>query len=150
MLAGAVAIIAAALAVNLFTSFPGRDADTRAATDGGRAAHRSGSARAATSVVVALAPGSRPTPVPPSFLGLSTEYWSLPGFAGHMATFARVLSLLHVPGDGPLILRVGGKSADPYLLALAASAALNTGNKSAGKALLVKLASAQTDDTDAA
>ena len=78
LLAGAVAIIAAVLAVNLFTSFPGRDADTRAATDGGRAAHRSGSARAATSVVVALAPGSRPTPVPPSFLGLSTEYWSLP------------------------------------------------------------------------
>lgn len=112
MLAGAVAIIAAALAVNLFTSFPGRDADTRAATDGGRAAHRSGSARAATSVVVALAPGSRPTPVPPSFLGLSTEYWSLPGFAGHMAKFARVLSMLRVPGDGPLILRVGGNSAD--------------------------------------
>ena len=59
-----------------------------------------------------LAPGDRPTPVPPSFLGLSTEYWSLPGFAGHMATFARVLSMLHVPGDGPLILRVGGNSAD--------------------------------------
>ena len=112
MLAATVAIIAAALAVNLFTSFPGRDTDPRAATDGGQAAHGSGSARAATSVVVALAPGSRPTPVPPSFLGLSTEYWSLPGFAGHMAKFARVLSLLRVPGDGPLILRVGGNSAD--------------------------------------
>jgi hypothetical protein len=63
-------------------------------------------------VVVALAPGERPTPVPPSFLGLSTEYWSLPGYAGHLATFARVLSQLHVRGDGPLILRVGGNSAD--------------------------------------
>ena len=102
--------------MNLFTSFPGRDADTRAATRNGRPAKSSGSAAAArapaTSVVVALAPGKRPTPVPPSFLGLSTEYWSLPGFAGHMATFARVLSMLHIPGDGPLILRVGGNSAD--------------------------------------
>ncbi|MGZ4222982.1 MAG: glycosyl hydrolase family 79 C-terminal domain-containing protein [Solirubrobacteraceae bacterium] len=59
-----------------------------------------------------MSPGDRATPVPPSFLGLSTEYWSLPGYASHLATFARVLSLLHVPGDGPLILRVGGNSAD--------------------------------------
>ena len=51
-------------------------------------------------------------PIPRSFLGLSTEYWSLPAYAGHMAAFARVLSMLHVPGDGPLILRVGGNSAD--------------------------------------
>jgi len=29
-----------------------------------------------------------------------------------MATFARVLSMLRVPGDGPLILRIGGNSAD--------------------------------------
>ena len=62
--------------------------------------------------MVALATGERPAPVPPSFLGLSTEYWSLPGFAGHMTVFARVLSMLRVPGDGRFILRVGGNSAD--------------------------------------
>jgi hypothetical protein len=117
VLAGVVAVVVAVLALNLFTSFPGRDADTRAATRNERAANGRGPARAAhapesTSVVVALAPGDRATPVPPSFLGLSTEYWSLPGFAGHMAAFARVLSMLHVPGDGPVILRVGGNSAD--------------------------------------
>lgn len=114
VIAGVVAVVAAVLAINLFTSFPGRDDDTRAATRSERLAEsaaRAGRAPA-TSVVVAVATGQRPAPVPPSFLGLSTEYWSLPGFAGHMATFARVLSMLHVPGDGPVILRVGGNSAD--------------------------------------
>jgi hypothetical protein len=118
-----LAAIAAVLALNLFTSF-GHDADTQAATrargaQAGAAASRSSRASraSATSVAVALAPGDRPTPVPPSFLGLSTEYWSLPGYAGHLATFARVLSQLHVPGDGPVILRVGGNSADHTLWA---------------------------------
>jgi len=116
VIAGAIAVVAGVLAINLFTSFPGRDDDTRAATRSERSAPGSAPARAArppaTSVVVALAPEDRPIPLPPSFLGLSTEYWSLPGFAGHMAAFARVLSMLHVPGDGPVILRVGGNSAD--------------------------------------
>jgi hypothetical protein len=63
-------------------------------------------------MVVSVLPGARPTPVPRSFLGLSTEYWSLPSDARHAAAFARVVGLLRVPGDGPLILRVGGNSAD--------------------------------------
>jgi hypothetical protein len=50
--------------------------------------------------------------IPRSFLGLSTEYWALPVFEQKMAAFERVLSLLSVPGDGPLVLRVGGDSAD--------------------------------------
>lgn len=50
--------------------------------------------------------------VPDSFLGLSTEYWALLPFERRMSLFERVLSLLHVQGDGPLILRVGGDSAD--------------------------------------
>ena len=29
-----------------------------------------------------------------------------------MPVFERVLSLLHVPGNGPLVLRIGGDSAD--------------------------------------
>jgi hypothetical protein len=50
--------------------------------------------------------------VPSSFFGLSTEYWALPLFESDTTAFERVLSLLHVPGDGPLILRIGGDSAD--------------------------------------
>jgi len=52
------------------------------------------------------------TDLPASFLGLSTEYWALPQFDRDMPVFERVLSLLHVPGAGPLVLRVGGDSAD--------------------------------------
>jgi hypothetical protein len=52
------------------------------------------------------------TPVPPSYFGLSTEYWALPLFERNMPVFERVLSLLHVPGNGPLVLRIGGDSAD--------------------------------------
>ena len=56
--------------------------------------------------------GEQTSPVSRSYLGLSTEYWSLPLYAHHVAALERVLSLLHVPGDGPLLLRVGGDSAD--------------------------------------
>jgi hypothetical protein len=52
------------------------------------------------------------TGVPKSFLGISTEYWSLPRFERHAWLFERALSLMHVQGDGPLILRIGGDSAD--------------------------------------
>jgi hypothetical protein len=51
-------------------------------------------------------------PVPRSFLGLSTEYWSLPQWASQMPLLERVFGLVHVPGNGPLILRAGGDSAD--------------------------------------
>jgi hypothetical protein len=50
--------------------------------------------------------------LPRSYLGLSTEYWALPQWAGEMPLLERVMSLIHVPGDGPLVLRVGGDSAD--------------------------------------
>ena len=48
--------------------------------------------------------------IPPSFLGISTEYWTLPLWEPHAAVAARVLSLLRVPGDGRLVLRIGGDS----------------------------------------
>ena len=57
-------------------------------------------------------PGGASVPIPRSYFGLSTEYWALPLYARHLATFERVLGLIHVPGDGPMILRVGGDSAD--------------------------------------
>jgi hypothetical protein len=49
--------------------------------------------------------------IPSSFFGLSTEYWTLPQDQPHVALYRRVLSLLHVPGDGHFILRIGGDSA---------------------------------------
>jgi hypothetical protein len=54
----------------------------------------------------------RTVSVPRSFFGLSTEYWSLPVYEQHMTLLERVISLLHVRGDGPFLLRVGGDSAD--------------------------------------
>jgi hypothetical protein len=61
---------------------------------------------------VAIASAARMTPVPQSFLGISTEYWALPVFERHLPVLERLLSLLQVRGDGPLILRIGGDSAD--------------------------------------
>jgi hypothetical protein len=49
-------------------------------------------------------------PIPSSFLGISTEYWALPLWAHHLSLLERVLSL--VRGPGPLVLRIGGDSAD--------------------------------------
>lgn len=51
-------------------------------------------------------------PVPSSYFGISTEYWTLPLFERDTRAFERVLALLHVAGDGPLMLRIGGDSAD--------------------------------------
>jgi len=52
------------------------------------------------------------TPIPRSYLGLSTEYWALPQWSPYMPLLERVLSLVRVAGAGPLVLRVGGDSAD--------------------------------------
>ena len=67
--------------------------------------------RAAVTIVT----GARPVRVPDSFLGLSTEYWAVPEWQQEGSVLDRVLSLLHVPGDGPLILRIGGDSANEAL-----------------------------------
>jgi hypothetical protein len=48
--------------------------------------------------------------IPHSFFGLSTEYWTLPDDELHTGLYTRVLSMLHVPGDGRYILRIGGDS----------------------------------------
>lgn len=62
--------------------------------------------------VLTLAPRGRPRQVPPAFLGVSTEYWTLPFWERQLPELERVLALLHVPGDAPLVLRIGGDSAD--------------------------------------
>ena len=85
------------------------DAVTRAATRGAPSGARGPHHR---TVVATISPDATGRPIPRSFLGLSTEYWSLPSYESHMTVFARVLSLLHAPGGGPLLIRVGGNSAD--------------------------------------
>ncbi len=64
------------------------------------------------SAAVTLTPGTTATTVPRSFLGISTEYGTLPRYARWLPLLRRVLSLQHVPGNGPLLLRIGGGSAD--------------------------------------
>jgi len=54
--------------------------------------------------------------LPRSFLGLSFEYWDVPGLDARPAVLRRVFALLHVPGDGPLLLRLGGDSSRSGLL----------------------------------
>lgn len=61
---------------------------------------------------VTVSPQAEMTAVPPSYLGLSTEYWALPLWSAYTPLLERALSLMHVAGTGPLILRVGGDSAD--------------------------------------
>lgn len=55
---------------------------------------------------------TRTTAIPRAFLGLSTEYATLPIVERHTRLYERVLSLLQVPGDGRFVLRIGGDSAD--------------------------------------
>lgn len=61
-------------------------------------------------VTITVGPSTRQ--LPHSFLGLSMEYPELPLFERNIPVFERVLSLLHVAGDGPQVVRIGGDSAD--------------------------------------
>ncbi len=62
--------------------------------------------------VVTIGASADTVSVPSSYFGISTEYWTLPLYERNMPVFERVLSMLHIPGDGPLVLRIGGDSAD--------------------------------------
>ncbi|MDQ6731334.1 MAG: glycosyl hydrolase family 79 C-terminal domain-containing protein [Actinomycetota bacterium] len=53
--------------------------------------------------------------IPRSFFGISTEYWTLPVDEHHSRLYGRILSLIHVHGDGPVVLRIGGDSSDHTL-----------------------------------
>ena len=63
---------------------------------------------------VTLGSGS-PVTVPSSFLGVSTEYWTIPVWARQIGLLRRVLAMLSQ--DGPIRLRIGGDSADHVLWA---------------------------------
>ena len=62
-------------------------------------------------VTVHAATGESTRRVPASFIGVSVEYNELPAFERSPA-FPRLLRQLASRGSGPLILRVGGQSAD--------------------------------------
>jgi hypothetical protein len=62
--------------------------------------------------VVSLAGQGHSQPIRRSFLGLSTEYWTLPFYEGHLRLLERVLSLLRAGDGAPMIIRIGGDSAD--------------------------------------
>lgn len=61
---------------------------------------------------VVLAPNRPSSSIPRSFLGFSTEYWTLPVDERHAPIYRRIISLLHAPGDGGFVLRIGGVSSD--------------------------------------
>ena len=65
-----------------------------------------------TSAEVTIRPGAQTSPIPHSFFGLSSEYWTPPKDERHVALYRRLLTYLHVPGDGPFVLRIGGDSSD--------------------------------------
>jgi Glycosyl hydrolase family 79 C-terminal beta domain len=55
---------------------------------------------------------ARTIAIPRAFLGLSTEYATMPLVEQYAGLYERVLSALHVPGDGRFVLRIGGDSSD--------------------------------------
>jgi hypothetical protein len=97
---GGAAVAVVALALSL-----AREHDAR----GSQPAPALAPLRPATVTVDTRAAGR---PIPTSFLGISTEYWTLPYWEQHPALAERVLALIHASGDGPLVLRIGGDSAD--------------------------------------
>ena len=122
LLAGLVAVVAL-LVSGIVLGLPDPDSAAGAAVTprpdqrvrlgaGARARWTAHGAAAPFDAVLTIGPTTSTTPVPSSYFGLSTEYWALPLFERNMPVFERVLSLLHVPGDGPLVLRIGGDSAD--------------------------------------
>lgn len=103
-----VAVAAAMVALAVFFVVGGarHRSPESASTQAVGGASRSGQLEAR----VTLASGVAPVVVPRSFLGISTEYWTVPVWARRMDLLNRVLSMLRV--DGPLRLRIGGDSAD--------------------------------------
>lgn len=61
---------------------------------------------------VTVMPHAPTKAVPRSFFGISTEYWAIPLFERNRSRFVRILRLLHAPGTGPFVLRIGGDSTD--------------------------------------
>jgi hypothetical protein len=69
-------------------------------------------AGAATAPITDLSLTGRNWEVPPSFLGLSFEYRELSSFEAQGPLFDRMLALLRPQDGSPLVVRLGGRSAD--------------------------------------
>src|SRR5947209_19875032 len=107
---GIGAVIAAVVLVLVLSGGSHRTGGAVATASAGRA-HTGGLARASPAAITVSS--LRPlAAVPDSFLGFSTEYWTLPIDERYLSLYARALSLIHVIGDGPLVLRIGGDSSD--------------------------------------
>jgi hypothetical protein len=105
--AGAIAAAAVALiAVLLATS---NDGHSRTTVTTGTDPQKAGPS---TQTELTIRPHETMRDIPRSFFGFSTEYWTLPVDERHIAIYRRVISQLHVPGDGPFVPRVGGDSSD--------------------------------------
>ena len=61
---------------------------------------------------VTIAASAHVAPIPRSYFGVSTEYWTLPLYERHLGAVERALRMLRVRGDGPFVVRIGGDSAD--------------------------------------
>lgn len=119
-----IAIVVGALALIIaLVGTPGHDGEPSALARAPRHAHvpsSQASARTESNPRVNVTIASRPSgiSVPRCLLGISTEYWAMPLFERHEPQFERLLALLRVPGNGPLLLRIGGDSADQAVFGL--------------------------------
>jgi Glycosyl hydrolase family 79 C-terminal beta domain len=107
-----VALPAACLAILTCLLLTGCVSDGSGAQDPAGNAPARRAAAPVAAVQVTVTPRAAQTPVPRSYLGLSTEYSALPAWAHEMPLLERALSLVRVRGDGPFLLRIGGDSAD--------------------------------------
>jgi hypothetical protein len=76
-------------------------------------AGRAGASTEPSNRVPQITVGNAVRPVPESFLGLSIETMEIPLYETRLAAFTRLLGTLRPPHDDtPIVLRVGGESAD--------------------------------------
>ncbi len=68
--------------------------------------------RAGQAYPASVSIGGRARPVPSSFLGLSIEYQELPRYAQLSGPVTSAIKLLQVADASPLLIRIGGASAD--------------------------------------
>ena len=109
--AGTAALLAAAIAAVLLVAGGAGHRSAPAADVSARALRADGAGRFAQAEAT-IAARERETDIPASFLGFSTEYWTLPTDAGHIALYRRVVALVRVAHDGGFLLRIGGDSSD--------------------------------------
>ena len=112
MIVAGVVLVGVWLAASGNAQAPDRDLVARSALTAPSALTARPPSGPAAAAVVTIAPGAAVTPVPRSYLGLSTEYWALPLYGRRMGLLERALTQVRVPGGGPLVIRVGGNSAD--------------------------------------